>query len=334
MKLGDISISYVELMARAARQLGYDPSAVLQAYQLPPERLALPGNRVSIPRFMRVGHELIESTRAPYLGLQMGVLSGPSVMGLAGWIAHSAASVRSACEALVRYELLCSFNARGRSAFVVEGGKGRMCFYSISPYNDYNRFVVDLVLVGWKTLLEQMAGKSLIEAILIEFPAPEYQADYPRFVDCPVVFGAGQNALLLRDGALEQMLTQSCASSHRWLVEQAELELDKVRRGLSVAEQVARALSPLLVGHAPELSEVARQLGKPPWTLKRLLAAESTNYQTVLDDTRRELALAYVRETGLAIGEIAYLTGFGSATAFQRAFKRWTNQTPRQLRQS
>lgn len=46
----------------------------------------------------------------------------------------------------------------------------------------------------------------------------------------------------------------------------------------------------------------------------------------------RDLAMAYIRDTELAFGEIAWLLGFSSAEAFQRAFKRWSGQTPGEFR--
>ena len=45
-----------------------------------------------------------------------------------------------------------------------------------------------------------------------------------------------------------------------------------------------------------------------------------------------DLAMAYIRDTELAFGEIAYLLGFASAEAFQRAFKRWNQKTPGEYR--
>lgn len=43
---------------------------------------------------------------------------------------------------------------------------------------------------------------------------------------------------------------------------------------------------------------------------------------------RRDLAISYIRDTELALGEVAYLLGFSSPEALQRAFKRWTGSAP------
>ncbi|MFH7450885.1 helix-turn-helix domain-containing protein, partial [Pseudomonas syringae pv. tagetis] len=68
--------------------------------------------------------------------------------------------------------------------------------------------------------------------------------------------------------------------------------------------------------------------------LRRKLAEEGTRFRAVLNDTRRDLAMTYIRDTELAFGELAYLLGFASAEAFQRAFKRGNGQTPGEFRRS
>ncbi|MHB8822908.1 MAG: helix-turn-helix transcriptional regulator, partial [Pseudomonadaceae bacterium] len=74
--------------------------------------------------------------------------------------------------------------------------------------------------------------------------------------------------------------------------------------------------------------QIANRLQLPSWTLRRKLHEEGTRYRDILNDTRRDLAMAYIRDTDSAFGEIAWLLGFSSAEAFQRAFRRWTGQTP------
>jgi AraC-like DNA-binding protein len=67
-------------------------------------------------------------------------------------------------------------------------------------------------------------------------------------------------------------------------------------------------------------------------TLQRRLADRGTSYAGVLDGTRRDLAVRYLRDPALQISEVAYLLGFGEAGSFNRAFKRWTGQTPTDFR--
>ena len=47
---------------------------------------------------------------------------------------------------------------------------------------------------------------------------------------------------------------------------------------------------------------------------------------------RRDLAIRYLQEPEMAICEVAYLLGFSESSALHRAFKRWTVQTPKEIR--
>lgn len=334
MKLGDLSITYVELLARALESLGHNPASLLEQFRIAAATLASPDTRISIPRFMRMGHTAIAQSSAPWLGLQMGRLSQPSHLGVAGLVASTAPDLRQALEAVATYELLSSYNSRGASSFAMRKGQGVLTFYSISPYNDYNLFVVDSVLGGWYRLPELLTGQSdLVKAVHIEFDEPEYAAKYQEYFRCPVIFGAESNSIVLHSDALSLPVIQRCASVHEGLCRQADRELERVRLGLSVRESVARAIGPLLNGQTPELETIASRLNVAPWTLRRRLQSEGVTFQQVLNETRQGLAESYVRDTSLTLGEIAYVLGFGSAAAFQRAFKRWTGEAPGRYRE-
>lgn len=334
MRLGDISVAYVELMARAVEEYGARPQPVLAQYQLDEIKLASPDARISIPRFMRMGHACIQEFSMPWLGLEMGRLTSPPAMGLAGLLAQSAADIRSACRALTEYELLSSFNARGRSQFLLEKGRGVAQFYSISPYNEYNLFVVDSVLAGWNRFMQLLSGRNdLLARVEFEFSAPSYREHYSDIFQCEIHFGAMRNAVVLHDWALDLPVQQRCASTYSALKQLADRELERVRLGLTFREMTERAIGPLLNGQTPTLEQVAQRLNMAPWTVRRRLTEEGCSFQQVLNDTRRDLAVSYVRDTSLTLGEIAYVLGFGSATAFQRAFKRWTGEAPGRFRE-
>ena len=67
-------------------------------------------------------------------------------------------------------------------------------------------------------------------------------------------------------------------------------------------------------------------------TLQRRLQEEGTSFQTLLDDTRRELAEQYLAQPGMSLLEIAYLLGFADPSNFFRAFRRWFDATPGEYR--
>ena len=334
MKLGDISVGMVELMGRAVSALGHDPQPLFGQYQLDDLKLRSPDARISIPRFMRLGHACIERFAIPWLGLEMGRQRSPGIHGLAGLVAQTAPDIRSACKAVTEFELLSSFNARGQSQFAIEQGEGVAHFYSISPYNAYNLFVVDSVLGGWVQMLRWLSGRDdLVKRLEFEFKAPHYLEHYDHYFSCELRFAAERNAVVLHDWALDLPSRHRCASTHQGLKQLAERELERVRLGLSFREVIERAIGPLLKGQTPTLDMIAHRLNMAPWTVRRRLNAEGISFQQVMNDTRRDLAVSYVRDTTLTLGEIAYLLGFGSTAAFQRAFKRWTGQAPGRFRE-
>ncbi|KEZ25118.1 MULTISPECIES: AraC family transcriptional regulator [Pseudomonas] len=336
LRLGDLSVGYIQSLAGAVTRLGKNPDPLLEQYGLDPARLSQARARLSIPRYMRLGHAAIQLTGQPGLGLHMGQLSRFAHAGLAGVTAAQAPTVREAARTLIRFEPLYASNYRGQSSFHEDAQGAWMRFYSISPYNAYNRFVVDSILAGWLAQLSTLAGTRLrAQRVEIEFDAPDYAAQYASLSDSPVIFAAATNQLRLDQSCLALRNPDHCPSTWRHLLQLCESELEQQTRTRSLRERIIQLLGPLLNGgREPDLEEVAARLKLPTWTLRRKLAEEGTCFRAVLNDTRRDLAMTYIRDTELAFGEIAYLLGFASAEAFQRAFKRWNGQTPGEFRRS
>src|SRR5262249_50254753 len=96
------------------------------------------------------------------------------------------------------------------------------------------------------------------------------------------------------------------------------------RASSSIARHMARAL--------PTLPSTAAELRMPEGALQRALAKGGVSHSSLVDEVRRELALKYIRGAQLCIAEIAYVLHFKDTTAFHRAFKRWSGETPREYR--
>ena len=63
-------------------------------------------------------------------------------------------------------------------------------------------------------------------------------------------------------------------------------------------------------------------------TLRRRLLEHRTSYHEILDRVRRELADELLGDPDHKLSEVAFLLGFSDASAFHRAYVRWTGKTP------
>lgn len=335
MRLGDLSVGFVHSIAAAIEQYGHCATALLDRFDLSPARLAQPHARLSIPRYMRLGHAAIQLTDNPALGLLIGEQSVLNQLGLAGVTAAQAPTVRAAARCISRFEPLYAQNYRGASQLIEDSHGAWFSFYSIAPYNAYNCFVVESVLLGWINHLKQVCQHDIaIELLQIEFPEPSYSEAFAEHLNCPIEFNAEYNRMRLSQKSLALVNPQHCASTWHALLQLCEEQLALKTHSYNLVEQVCQLIAPLLKSGEPAIDQVAQKLHMPTWTLRRKLSAQGTQFRQLVNQTRFDLASSYIRDTDLTFGEITWLLGFSSPEAFQRAFKRWAKQTPGEFRRS
>jgi len=332
--LGDISVRYVNLLLDTAENLGLATTETERQFGLTSQLLRQPNARISIPKFMRLGHTLIHLGQCPTLGLQMAEQAHLSLMGMAGFCAASANSVLQGLSDIVTYESLSSKNVRGQSSFYQEKNVSVAEFYSISPYNDFNYFIVDMALAIEHKLVQQLSAQPLRPMVVqIEFPPPAYANHYESFFQCPVKFNQPRNALVYKTQDLLSKPILHNPVAYLEIREVCDAQLATARQQLSLQERVMHEITPLLQSNNLSLEEVANRLDIPVWTLRRKLKQENTGFTALLDQTRQALASIYLKDRQYTLGEVAYLLGFSNPNAFQRAFKRWYGVTPGQFRQ-
>lgn len=327
MKIGDIAAHTVLLLLRAAETNGADADLLLARAGLTPAQLRDPDSRVGLTELMKLGAAAIRETGRPDLGLQMGEICHVTDLGLPGLLAMTSPTLGEAMDVLTRFEPLTGRCYRGASTYVP--ALPAAVFYSIAPYNEYNRFVVDSLLACWKALAERLTGQTgLVAEVHVEFPAPDYAGRYETFFAAPVTFGRPESRLVLTQDAARLPVLEAQPLLHQQLLRLAQDRMHKLVIGETFQGKVQHILGPWLHGQAPSLEDTAKRLGMPEWTLRRKLKEEGTTFQALLDDMRKDLALGYMRDTQMTFGEIAFVLGFSTPGAFQRAFKRWTNETP------
>ncbi len=335
MKIGDTTASYINYLLACAESLGASIPRLLADADLNPRELVDGDNRIDLIYLMRLGYGAIRQTGHPELGLILGRSVSITQFGYVGLAAMTAPTLGDALSVMSDFEVLHSRCYRGSSQLIRQGNTDLFTFYSIAPYNDYTYFVVDAVLGGWVSAIQWMTGRrDLVTQALFEFSTPSYYESYPTAFPCPANFHQEINGLMLSPGALATPLVHRNPTLHQSLLKTCEQQLTQVGLTDSFRNKVLKVLGTMLHGKTPSIEEVAQQLCIPPWTLRRKLKDEDTAFQTLVDEMRRDVALSYMKNTGLSFGEIAYLLGFSTPGAFQRAFKRWSGTTPGEYRKS
>ncbi len=169
-------------------------------------------------------------------------------------------------------------------------------------------------------------------AVYFKHPAPKSTTDHETFFGCPVYFDSDRDALLISNESLQTPNKLGDASISKFFQSHLETELSKIEEDTALDRQIRRYAAQSLSEGMPMLSDVAHHFGMSGRTLQRRLAELGYSYQTLVDESRRQLAERLLRETDFSLVEVAFMTGFSEQSAFARAFKRWAGQTPRNFR--
>jgi AraC-like DNA-binding protein len=148
----------------------------------------------------------------------------------------------------------------------------------------------------------------------------------------PVQLGAPHNEIVLDQATLALPVPSADAAVAALLDHEANAALERAGRTSSASDRVRAAMREKLQDGEPGIDEIAAHLRASPRSLQRRLAREGTTFAAQLDLVRRDLALRHIAQRHVGIAEIAFLTGFSDASAFYRAFRRWTGTTPAEYR--
>ena len=161
---------------------------------------------------------------------------------------------------------------------------------------------------------------------------PDDVVEFERALGCRIHSLAPVNSITVTSDVWHLRLRRHDPALHRVLEAHADDVLARMPTRDGLAREVQRALTSRLAGGDTRVGVVARQLALSPRTLQRRLTHEGISYRQLLEDARKEAAGRLIRESSLAICEVAFLVGYSEPGPFHRAFKRWFGVTPETFR--
>jgi len=157
--------------------------------------------------------------------------------------------------------------------------------------------------------------------------------DFQLFFNCEVAFNQPRNSLVFERTDITQPQILANASMVTMLEGWIEEYLSQFSTALFSTQLKAHILDKMLC-NTVDLEFVAEHFNLGVRTLQRKLKSEDKCFNDILDECRHHMALKLLHEPQLALTEISYLLGFSDQSGFNRAFKRWTNVSPKTYRSS
>jgi AraC-like DNA-binding protein len=270
--------------------------------------------------------EQLGAVRNPYLGMELGSLIPASAHGAMGYAVVSSPTVGEAMHTLARYASMRNrfFHYQCQS----DGAQTRLVLTPRMPLGPLRTFCEIGTAVSVFKMIQGVAGDEA--AAHMHFDA-HWDGEVPLNVPMQMHYDQLQTALRVPQAIARKATPTADAKLYASACRSCEEELAEIDGSLVSR---LRTMMPGEQQDWPSLKEAAERLAMSPRTLIRRLVAEGVTYQSLLDESKSEMACWLLKNTKQPMSAIAERLGFVDDTNFSRSFRRWRGSTPLEYRKS
>jgi AraC-like DNA-binding protein len=194
------------------------------------------------------------------------------------------------------------------------------------------RFITEMQIGIHISLMRDIMGPAFVpDQISVAYPETHDFGLPMAQIGCRLSFASSTNQISFRSAWLDQATNLGNKTTYPAVVAFCDELLDDLRSRIGLAGEI-RALLLRNISSPPTLAAIAKVLEVSDRSLRRQLREQGIPFSGLLDELRMQIALKYLRTTRLANEDIALALGFSGAANFRRAFRRWTNKSPSEIR--
>ncbi|MBX2876069.1 MAG: AraC family transcriptional regulator [Saprospiraceae bacterium] len=273
-------------------------------------------------------HELLDDTLGPGFAVRVGQEMKMDDYGVLGLSWKTCSRVGEIYERSERYFQLLS----NTYVFKVEK-EGDLS--KVFLYRDAYRRGVSLsneaTFSASVVVLKAMTEKNHIEPQRISFKhSPPNKLDsHEAAFNCPILFDQTHDFMVYKTADLEMRTAKADVSINKFLLERVEEETKGIEVSSNkVAADVERLIKDALPSGIPSILQIGEHMGMSSRTLTRRLSDSGLTFRNLVKQTQERISIDLLKNSSTSVGEIAFQTGFSEQSAFSRAFKQWTGQSP------
>lgn len=289
--------------------------------------------RISLDEYRRVVRAAYKVLDDPAFGLHMGERMSHASFDVLGHLVEHSSSLRGALQMAIRFSRIVSDGPR--LALDEHGDVATIQVFLPERDTPESRLASEFSTVGLLRLVRLFIGDdALPRRVFFTHPVPAHHAEYARIFGASARFSQSITGMEIDRAWLDTRPSYHQSELRSYLLTRAEFLLAKATRAASATDRVRRWLEGRSELARPTLDVVARDLGTSVRSLRRRLQEERAQFSDLVEDARSMQAKRMLQEAPLQIQEAAHALGFVTASAFSRAFKRWTGMTPKAYRKA
>jgi AraC-like DNA-binding protein len=326
---GSISIAFVREAVQAVARRGHDPAPLLAQAGIPPALLQSDAARVTPESFGALWLGIAAALDDEFFGLDARPMKVGSFVTLC-YLALGAGSLGESLSHMCRFfnllldETVLSVRTRGTEAELVLQSR-----HPAAPADGRRVFAHETLLVMLHGLMCWLVGRRVpIRRAQFAYPRPAWWREYLAVFSAELQFDADPTLIVIAARTLDAPIVQSRDQARAFLRGAPANFILKYRDEQSLSARVRKRLRHLAPEVWPSQAQLAREFRLGSSTLHRKLDQEGSSFRAIKETLRRDLAIRYLTESELSIGDIAGAVGFAEPSAFRRAFKQWTGVPP------
>ncbi len=324
--------SWVLLIAKAIDSYGCDSEQIFAKAGLDYSRLRDPVARFSFSAVRRLWVLASEATEDPCFAMTVANFWHPTTLHALGYSWLASNNLEEAFERAVRYSHIINTAANG----ILKIEKSVNAYRLIIDASRFNPppvpASIDAAMAMFLVMSRAAYGEEFRPLrVSIQSDEPACADRIRDFYQAPVIFSQAENALWLDP----EVVSRPLATANPELVRINDRIVTDYLAQLDRSDVTMRVKSELigrLPGGRSSEEDIAISLNISQRTLQRKLKEQGKTFTGLLETTRRELSLQYVRDPQYSFNEITFLLGFTEPGNFSRAFKRWYGKSPSQYR--
>jgi AraC-like DNA-binding protein len=296
------------------------------------EMLEAPTAEIEAGQELRVARNLLEIVGYDMpLGLEAGERYHPTTWGIWGFAVLSSPTVRAAVEVGLRYLRLTSVFC----AIDMEEADGEVSLVADDSQlpKDLRQFLLQRDAATLASLKRDMLPVPLRWSRLeLQAPEPRYERRIREMFGVMPRYEQKRNSISADAAVLELSLPQGFLPTLKFCEAQCRSLLERRRQRHGVARQIRQRLQDN-PREMPTMRRMATALDMPLRTLRRRLAVDGTDYESLVEEVRSTLAAELLTTTRLPVSAIADRLGYSEPSCFVRAFTRWKSMPPGRYRE-